>query len=1032
MRKKILITFVAMCLGTAGAQAATIDVQAAHERAAKFLHEREEKGLRKVHAARPTELEHALSGTAFHVFNVAERKGFVIVGGSDEAPEILGYADEGHMAADSIPPQLSKWLQSLSGSIRRAPTPTKRYIAPMVTSRWNQGSPYNLYMPYYKKDDGTISSGNDRSATGCVATAMAQIMYYWKWPREATKEIPGYTSYWNMTRTFDALEPTVFDWDAMQDTYDDNASQAAKEAVSKLMLYVGHSIYMGYGPASGAGASNTAIALRSFYDYSPDLFWTSHDSYTYTEWENLIYTELSEGRPVLMNGDTSDLTGGHEWVCDGYDGNGCFHMNWGWGGMCDGFFVLTVMQPDNQGIGGSSSSDGYSMSQAIVVGLQPNDGSAPATDDEVRLAITKMEVDQRQYTRKNADAYFMFPVSYMLKSNMHETHVYDAVFTLFDAEGNVVKEVLSTLLNNTQMNAGSVWGTRPTMMLGNGISEGTFYIKARSREHGTADWFTCEGGDARYLRLDITDDTLLTITQVPAAPDLHINTLELVGGSTVGVEQKVRVNVTNLGGEYYANTFMLVDGVWKSGNCIAIEPGQTTDVYFKYKPESYGEHTFALSTSKTNANEVFYETVIDVTEAAVADIAVSGKILNTVEKSVIYSNQVRVEAKLTNRGDVPYVGALKSSAWKGASGWWTLVQSKSAAVSLAAHSDTTVIFTYEGLDYGYSHDFHIDTDIEGRSYNCSGNRLAEGLAFWKADGTMDGVAPTTSGFTIGGDIVAAKIPGTTSFPTFYVADDYNPNLTLYYDADATIPSRVLNILKRKVKNFVFGQQAETMTISDDGDAYFPLTILAKEVVYERHEATGWSTLTLPFAPESKEGIEAYEFSAVDGQTLYFNRAETIEANQPYLIHTDGEKLSLRATDALIASPDRVSTYSSDYQLIGITHSMSPDEGNATYTLASDGRTFEAIDDNATLLHPFRAYVAANSAEAALWPVLEIAGDAGTTGIGDLPLINDQTSQPSTTLLNDVYDLSGRKVANANTLKSLPKGIYIVKGNKVLK
>ena len=118
------------------------------------------------------------------------------------------------------------------------------------------------------------------------------------------------------TVNYPALPSVTFDWDSMTDTYDASSSEESKQAVAELMHYVGRSVRMGYGPSSGAASVNTVNALKNYFGYDKNMYYTSHDRYTYQAWEDLIYSELAAGRPVLMNGDTSTRTGGHEWVCD--------------------------------------------------------------------------------------------------------------------------------------------------------------------------------------------------------------------------------------------------------------------------------------------------------------------------------------------------------------------------------------------------------------------------------------------------------------------------------------------------------------------------------------------------------------------------------------------------------------------------------------------------------------------------------------------------------------------------------------------
>ena len=163
----------------------------------------------------------------------------------------------------------------------------KKAIEPLVKSKWNQGDPYNLMTPsYIDKNSGKY---NEHSATGCVATATTQIMYYWKWPQDACATIPSYTYNWSgNNKTTDELPPVVFNWDAMTDTYDSKSSQESKMAVAQLMLYAGHGMKSGYAGATGATSVNALNALKNYFGYNKDAYNCYHLNYTFQEWEDLF------------------------------------------------------------------------------------------------------------------------------------------------------------------------------------------------------------------------------------------------------------------------------------------------------------------------------------------------------------------------------------------------------------------------------------------------------------------------------------------------------------------------------------------------------------------------------------------------------------------------------------------------------------------------------------------------------------------------------------------------------------------------
>lgn len=1061
MRRNTFIS-VLFLLASVTVWAGPVSKEAAMEKARAFIGGTLSGNAKKAPGInRQASLQTVIEHKDYYVFNVGSNQGFVIASGSDKTQPIFGYSDTGSIDPKHMPEPLKQWFnelpiavksmemgipqqRSLAPGRRKAPkVKTKNAIPVLVSSRWNQGDPYNLLTPEYKDDDGNMQP---HSATGCVATAMAQVMYYWKWPQEACKTIPSYSSDWNMQRTLPELEPKVFDWDNMLDVYTSSATSKQKNAVAELMLYVGHSIKMGYGPASGAWSGNCAIALRDYYDYDRNLYHADHGSYTYQEWEDLIYNELAAGRPVLISGDNSDLTGGHEWVCDGYDGNGCFHQNWGWGGMSDGYFVLTVMQPDNQGIGGSTSSDGYSMSHTIVVGLQPSYMAGETEDKDIRVAIANVKPGKNDYTRASIDSDFNLSVSYELSSSLSNSYTFDTTFGIYDASGQLVKE---TTAQKVTMNPNSKVSQNKYARF-SGLEDGQYSLKALCRINGTNEWFDMIDNDDYALKATISEGgTKLHIeAETPVAGDykLVFNEFELIGASAVGSEQKVRVNVTNTGtGEYYRNTFLVVDGQWVSGNCIAIPAGRTMDVYFKYKPETLGRHTFVISTQKGNTGRL-YQTSRTLEEAPKTTISVRAQLLNKHESGKLYCDEMRMAVSVYNRGTERYNSWIKLSGWRWTtSGWGYGLSSKYFDVDIPAGKDTIFYCTMSNLEYTS----HYGLDFEGNEamltraakYNLDGPTItAGGILYWTADGIMEGIAPQNNKLRVNSDIAAVAIPGTTTIPTILLEDDINPNLIVYYQQGANVPSRVMNVMKSHVKNIVIGDEIEEITFDARYPAYVPKPFTAKKASTAVTPETPWGTLVLPYAPKTitADGTEIKQFSdkrATDGQIVikeyaaqkgnrvYFDYADELKAYRPYLVAysgtLNGTAFDLTGKEVVFGGEDievgvtaNASTYASDHKFVG---TLGGGNVEKAYTVTTDGQRFS--QQPTPTVAPFSAYFMANNVDAEAESTLYVVADNGTVGIRN---INEAKEAKA------IFNLQGQRVS------TMHKGLYIIDGQKVRK
>ena len=344
--------------------------------------------------------------SSFYVFNAENQGGFVIVSGDDRTPEILGYADSGEMDMEKLPSNVKTWLDGYDRQIKslgnrqvQALTSTPRAAIPaLIKTQWNQRAPYNLQCP--------IVNGQ-HCLTGCLATAIAQIMYYWKTPIAASPPLAAYDAYIYDAAQQDsevpfnvpALPATTFEWNLMRETYSSSDIDDGAQAVAKLMRYVGQSEKMGYGVDESGANARLGNWLTNF-DYNRGLATQiSRYNYSLEQWENVIYAELMAKRPILYEGSPLERVG-HAFICDGYDGNGRFHINWGWGGYCDGHYLLTVLNPTYDEVArknlseeNTNLSEGYNHGQTAYIGIQPAEGNEGKT-----FSVNTQEGVAVQYT----------------------------------------------------------------------------------------------------------------------------------------------------------------------------------------------------------------------------------------------------------------------------------------------------------------------------------------------------------------------------------------------------------------------------------------------------------------------------------------------------------------------------------------------------------------------------------------------------------------------------------------------------------
>lgn len=314
-----------------------------------------------------------LGADAVYLFSRGGGNGFLLLSADDSSAPLLGYSDSGSFPESDadISPDFRYWMEFLAAQVAKnadagvAYEPAKvvgSAIAPMTQTRWNQDAPYFNDCPI---------AGTRHCYTGCVATAMSQVLKYHNYPATGTgshKYIwANPVSGTDTTLSFDYAS-TTFDWDLMENVYNSESSEASKAEVAKLMLAAGIAVDMDYG-LSGSGAAAMVIphAMVEYFGYDKSIRQFYRDYYGIDAWNELVYQQLRDYGPLQYSGQSND--GGHSFVCDGYDGNGYFHINWGWGGMSDGYFLLTVLDPGTQGIGGSTS--GYNFSQSVMGNVIP-------------------------------------------------------------------------------------------------------------------------------------------------------------------------------------------------------------------------------------------------------------------------------------------------------------------------------------------------------------------------------------------------------------------------------------------------------------------------------------------------------------------------------------------------------------------------------------------------------------------------------------------------------------------------------------
>ncbi|MDE6354221.1 MAG: C10 family peptidase [Prevotella sp.] len=615
MRKGLLIVIAVLC--SVLAQAEGVGREAAMRTAAAFL---QGKGLtmnRATIAARAPR-RNAPDAACYYVFNADGGRGYVIVSGDDRTVPVLGYSLTGSYNPDSIPENMRAWLQGYADEIEAldeqktssavtdrssetksgapdddmnvlAPAPydsnrmnaPKAAISPLITSQWNQGRPYCMKCPVV---------GNYYCVSGCVATAMAQVMYYHRWPDAVAADIPSYTTQTLKLDIPEVSAGTPIEWDKMTDTYTNPTYPTAADwAVANLMSIVGTSVEMNYNTnESGALVSNIAPALIDYFDYDENLYLAERRNYTIAQWDDLLYNELVCHRPILYYG--ASTGGAHEFVVDGYDGDALYHVNWGWGGFCDGYFAISVLNPHStEGIGASSSPDGYSINQNALIGVQSKGTETPIPPMPVRTYLMKSGLS----VNGTAMSWSMYNMT------GHEDSFYIGL-TIVDMQTGESR----TELLQIQEELGDGWGWRKFSydVKKMKLSKGRYKVYPVSRTFSESAWQTNLDPSQVYVVADVSasgDVSLMVYSDV----DLTATDIELPASPSVGNVQIIKTRITNKSNVEYNGTLYLlsqeVDGSevkQPSATGVALVSGSSAVMEFSLTPERRVNHRLWIVT----------------------------------------------------------------------------------------------------------------------------------------------------------------------------------------------------------------------------------------------------------------------------------------------------------------------------------------------------------------------------------------------------------------------------------------------------
>lgn len=559
-----------------------------------------------------THTDKATNSATVYAFNRGKGDGYILVAADDRAPLILGYADRGSFTA-TMPQSMLGMMESWSNQVvwlashpdcqAAFPLRVANPVAPLLGDiTWDQGDPYNRKCPAVTQyDSWGDPKGTGPAATGCVATALGQIMYYHKWPLVGRDSI----SYVSEGQNGDGdpeninikvkFEGTQYQWDKMLPKVSKTSPADAIDAVSTLLFHVGASFQSIYGASTGATDVSVAPALMRYFNYDKGINYVKRDYFTTEAWNEMLLKEFAAKRPVAYGGVTRRGEG-HFFVLDGVNAEGYWHVNWGWSGMEDGYYLLTLLEPGSQGTGGSSDGSAFHYAQNMITGIQkPVEGSQLNYNFTVESVSECDKTIGRQETAAITASGVWNDSPNAVKANLG--------FAMTDSAGNVVYRQMV----KNQVDYPVSYGEKSfkcSFLIPDNIPAGVYYVRPSYQidaDNYASDRFmqSFHGRDCGY-RVTVTDNNITWATQ--GAYKLTI--LEVHGDNEgaieSGVTTKITVKVRNEGNEFYGPMYlrMFINGKDRVFGNNDFPDGWTKAKWTAIPGNAVSEITFDVGTLK--------------------------------------------------------------------------------------------------------------------------------------------------------------------------------------------------------------------------------------------------------------------------------------------------------------------------------------------------------------------------------------------------------------------------------------------------
>lgn len=823
--KKLLLTTV-LAVATIVAMANPIGRSAAMQKAQDFM-----RGINpqaQLQAGTTPRKAMGNNGSpAYYIFNADNNQGFVIVSGDDRSEEILGYSDSGTFDVENMPDALSEMLncfvlelqdldeagitETAATAKARAPRKmisTKREpIAPMTKSLWTQGKPFNLGLENDRRKDGTLPP------IGCGICALAQMMYFWQYADMRNTTIPAYsmtTDAYDGTHTTKALEPMTFDFSKLQNRYSSSSTDTYIGTFCKYIIYAMGSTFW----SDGTSTYKDRVKDRMSKYFNYKMNYVPRANITVSEFEDFTYNDLRQGLPVLMEGD-NDYTG-HFFIADGYSYDDFFHFNWGWDGLCNGYFRLSPLSCHNY-----TTPHAYSKILTGYFGFFPNDGRlqdyrtyeteanyktdiitlsfCDGTKDETNDAANHdVQIYTAQSVARSANGTFNFDEKLKIRAYLEnrtdlegvyngvpgelKIRIFNTDFAILDKDYNQIGTFSAKNAEIATNGKLVVYHNLQNINLPQG--DGEYYFVHRSKANVVKDGifhYSEAKGVYDHLKAVVKND-VLTLSLVPTV-EFDLSKTEIIGQCAQGWRTGVRFYAKNnsfnkvmrnytlylnstSGDATYMQDNKELDLQAKSSGYIEMDfdPGTKNGTLYLVDKDRYNrvdvKYNFTLKTEQTP--NLKYEWVAENTGAT-----------DSYSNVYLYGNELRGYIKITNKDETKeyqdvftLMSKLGVAAYSGAGKYVCKVY----PVKIPAKG--SVYLSLEEINYSDLFDIYGEGLPSGQIISltlCNGKGtgysnvvseksylVAPGIMWWDKNGKMTAVKASTSAYSVPNEAVAVS------------------------------------------------------------------------------------------------------------------------------------------------------------------------------------------------------------------------------------------------------------------------------------